>query len=96
MMYRDKEWDQIICVDPKEETSESIYKALGPQEQIVNFSAENNEMYLLVDGILYKTDLKGEQRVELANYVGSDTLTFEYANDTLFVYDGYKLLGQYK
>ena len=95
-MYRDKEWDQIICVDPKEETSESMYKAPGPKEQIVNFSAENNEMYLLVDGILYKADLKGEQRVELANYVGSDTLTFEYANDTLFVYDGYKLLGQYK
>lgn len=95
-MYKDKEYDYLICVDPKTETSESIYKTPGHQEQIVNFSIENNEMYLLMEGILYKSDLKGEQREELANYVGSDTLTFEYGNDTLFVYDGYKLLGQYK
>lgn len=94
--YLYKECDHLICVDPKAETYESIYQTPGPKEQIVNFSIENNEMYLLAEGILYKTDLKGEQRVELANYVGSDTLTFEYANDTLFVYDGYKLLGQYK
>ncbi len=96
IQYLYKNCDHLICVDPKAETYESIYQTPGPQEQIVNFSAENNEMYLLVEGILYKADLKGEQRVELANYVGSDTLTFEYANDTLFVYDGYKLLGQYK
>ena len=96
IQYLYKECDHLICVDPKAETYESIYQTPGPKEQIVNFSIENNEMYLLAEGILYKTDLKGEQRVELANYVGSDTLTFEYANDTLFVYDGYKLLGQYK
>ncbi|MCM1170724.1 MAG: hypothetical protein NC393_01225 [Clostridium sp.] len=97
MEYRYKMYDQIVCFDPVTETSESIYKTPGTEEQIVNFSVENNEMYLLTDGILYKTDLKGEgERVELANYVGADTLTFEYANDTLFVYDGYKLLGQYK
>ncbi|MCM1082613.1 MAG: hypothetical protein NC393_01220 [Clostridium sp.] len=97
MEYWHKDWDEIICVDIEAETYESIYKTPGHREQIVNFSVENNEMYLLTDGILYKTDLKGEgERVELANYVGADTLTFEYANDTLFVYDGYKLLGQYK
>ena len=96
MIYPYKEYDHLICVDPKAETYESLYQTPGPKEQIVNFSIENNEMYLLAEGILYKADLKGEQRVELANYVGSDTLTFEYANDTLFVYDGYKLLGQYK
>ena len=94
--YRKKECDHLVCVDPKTETSESLYKTSGPQEQIVNFSIENNEMYLLVDGILYKTDLEGGQRVELGNYVGSSTLYFDYANNTLFVYDGDKLLGQYK
>ena len=94
--YDRKVCDHLVCVDPETEIAESIYQTPGPQEQIVNYSVENNEMYLLVEGILYKTDLKGEQRVELANYVGAGVLYFDYANDTLFVYDGDKLLGQYK
>ena len=94
--YENKVSDHLVCVNPETKTSESIYQTAGPQEQIVNFSIENNEMYLLADGILYKANLVGGQRVELADYAGEDTLYFDYANDTLFVYDGDKLLGQYK
>lgn len=94
--YRDKVCDHLVCVDPETQTSQSIYQTQGPQEQIVNFSIENNQMYLLADGILYKANLVGGQKVELANYAGEDTLYFDYANHTLFVYDGDKLLGQYK
>ncbi|MBE5953651.1 MAG: hypothetical protein E7257_05780 [Lachnospiraceae bacterium] len=95
--YRFKEWDQLICFDPITQTSESIYKTDGPEEQMVNFSVENDEMYLLIEGVLYKTNLKGENKKELANLSGiAETLSFDYANDTLFVYDGEKLIGQYK
>ncbi len=97
MNYRHKKWDQIICFDPSTQTSESIYKTVGPEEQLVNFSVENDEMYLLIKGILYKTNLKGENKKEIANLCGiAPTLSFDYANDTLFVYDGEKLIGQYK
>ncbi len=95
--YNLKEWDQIICFDTCTRLSESIYKASGPEEQIVNFSVENDELFLLIDGILYKTNLYGENKIELANLSGiSKNLSFDYVNDTLFVYDGEKMLGQYK
>ncbi len=96
-LYRFKKWDQLICFDPSTQTSESIYKTNGPEEQMVNFSIKNDEMYLLIEGVLYKTNLKGENKKELANLSGiAETLSFDYANDTLFVYDGEKLIGQYK
>lgn len=96
-LYRFKAWDHLICFDPSTQASESIYKTVGPEEQIVNFSVENDELYLLIKGKLYKSNLKGENKKELADLSGiAPTLSFDYVNDTLFVYDGDKLLGQYK
>lgn len=97
MNYNHKEWDQLICFDPITQKSESIYKTVGPEEQLVNFSIENKELYLLIKGKLYKSNLKGQNKKELADLSGiAPTLSFDYVNDTLFVYDGDKLLGQYK
>ena len=95
--YDSKAWDQIICFDPSTDTLSSMYKTSGREEQIVSFSAENDELYLLIEGKLYKLTLTGENKTELANLSGiARTLSFDYVNDTLFVYDGEKLIGQYK
>lgn len=95
--YDSKAWDQIICFDPSTDTSSSIYKTSGREEQIVSFSVENDELYLLIEGKLYKSTLTGENKTELTDLSGiAQTLSFDYGNDTLFVYDGEKLIGQYK
>ncbi|MBO5425878.1 MAG: hypothetical protein J6A25_10235, partial [Lachnospiraceae bacterium] len=95
--YNLKAWDQIICFDPATDSSSSLYKTPDCDEQIVSFSAENNELYHIIDGKLYKSTLTGENGKELADLSGvAKTLSFDYCNDTLFVYDGEKLIGQYK
>ena len=95
--YRYKDWDQLTYLDIEEGTSKTLYKTSGREEQIVSFSVENDELYLLIEGKLYKSTLTGENKTELTDLSGiAQTLSFDYGNDTLFVYDGEKLIGQYK
>lgn len=95
--YHFKDRDELAYFDLENHSSESLYITSGAEEQIVSFSVENDEMYLLIKGKLYKSTLTGENKTELADLKGiSRELSFEYVNDTLFVYNQDVLIGQYK
>lgn len=94
--YGNKDWDMLICYNPETDSTEIIYQTSGKEEQIANFSIENDELYLMKDGVLYRSTLKGDNCVELGTYIGVDpVLSFDYANDTLYVYRDDYLIGRY-
>ena len=95
--YGHKDSDMLMCYNPETDSVEVIYKTSGQEEQIASFSIENDELYLLKDGILYLSTLNGDNCVELGTYVGvNPVLSFDYANDTLYVYRDDVLIGRYK
>lgn len=94
--YGNKDFDMLMCYDPETDSAEVIYKTSGKEEQIASFSIENDELYLMKDGTLYRSTLQGDNCVELGTYVGVDSvLSFDYANDTLYVYRDDYLIGRY-
>ncbi|MBQ8412793.1 MAG: hypothetical protein IJX12_04190 [Lachnospiraceae bacterium] len=94
--YNRRDWDMLICYDPEIDSTEIIYETSGKEEQIACFSIENDELYLMKDGILCRSTLQGDNCVEIADYVGVEpVLYFDYGNDTLYVYYDARLLGRY-
>ena len=94
--YGNKECDMLICYNPEIDSAEVIYETSGKEEQIASFSIENDELYLLKDGVLFRSTLEGDNCVELGTYVGvNPVLSFDYVNDTLYVYRDDYLISRY-
>lgn len=77
--------DSVMCFDPVTAESYVVVAMETEEQQIVGFSVENDELYTLEEGIIYRSTLSGEDKSYVASYVGSDTLSFEDVNDQLMV-----------
>lgn len=94
--YKNKKNDALIKYDPKSDEKKLLYKTNDNNEQIVNYSIDNDELFLYSDGVIYRSNLYGEDRTKLCDAPSEGKLYFEYSNDQLFIYDEKdNLLGRY-
>ncbi len=88
--------EALIKYTPSTNKTEILYIIEDNSEQIVNFSVDNNSLYLYSGGEIYISDLKGSNKTKLCDVPDADMLYFEYLNDQLLIYDeNNKLLGRY-
>ena len=88
--------EALIRYDVQKDESDVLYKTNGNEEQIVNYSFQNDELYLYSEGEIIKADLRGNNKTKICEAPNEKKLYFEYLNNQLLIYDeNNKLLGRY-
>ena len=86
--YNELESEILTVLDTKTQEREILYKTTDTSEYIINYSIEDNSLYLLRGNKVYKQSLDGatEEEQEVCEVQGNE-LGFAYTSGHLFVYE---------